>query len=130
MINYLEKNLLHDIKFSMNLFKSFPTRIFIPEKLVALSYVKKCREIYHINLIIRKKVSVLGQSCEEEVLVWVFPNHESKTSDLEKPILALPIHRIDIPEKLKKWHQEVETVASGGLKSGIMRMKKWHQEVD
>ena len=60
------------------------------------------------------KVSVLGQSCEEEVLVWVFPNHESKTSDLEKPILALPIHRIDIPEKLKKWHQEVEKVASGG----------------
>ena len=56
----------------------------------------------------------LGQSCEEEVLVWVFPNHESKTSDLEKPILALPIHRIDIPEKLKKWHQEVEKVASGG----------------
>ena len=90
MINYLEKNLLHDIKFSMNLFKSFPTRIFIPEKLVALSYVKKCREIYHINLIIRKKVSVLGQSCESR--------------DLEKPILALPIHRIDIPEK----------VASGG----------------
>ena len=56
----------------------------------------------------------MGQSCEEEVLVWVFPNHESKTSDLEKPILALPIHRIDIPEKLKKWHQEVEKVASGG----------------
>ena len=116
---------------------------YIPEKLVALSYVKKCREIYHINLIIRKKVSVLYntdtlcsilalyvllnllmpflnllmplfqppdatfsifqecQSCESEVLVWVFPNHESKTSDLEKPILALPIHRIDIPEKLK-----------------------------
>ena len=48
----------------------------------------------------------MGQSCEEEMLVWVFPNHESKTSDLEKPILALPIHRIDIPEKLKKWHQE------------------------
>ena len=56
----------------------------------------------------------MGQSCEEEVLVWVFPNHESKTSDLEKPILALPIHRIDIPEKLKKWHQEVEKVVSGG----------------
>ena len=37
---------------------------------------------------------VMGQSCEEEVLVWLFPNHESKTSDLEKPILALPIHRI------------------------------------
>ena len=54
------------------------------------------------------------QSYEEEVLVWVFPNHESKTSDLEKPILALPIHRIDILEKLKKWHQEVEKVASGG----------------
>ena len=57
----------------------------------------------------------MGQSCEEEVLVWVFPNHESKTSDLEKPILALPIHWIDIPEKLKKWHQEVEN---------------WHQEVE
>ena len=56
----------------------------------------------------------MGQSCEEEVLVWVFPNHESKTSDLEKPILALPIHRIDIPEKLKKWHQEVEKLALGG----------------
>ena len=58
----------------------------------------------------------MGQSCEEEVLVWVFPNHESKRSDLEKPILALPIHRIDIPEKLKKWHQEVENY--------------WHQEVE
>ena len=56
----------------------------------------------------------MDQSSEEEVLVWVFPNHESKTSDLEKPILALPIHRIDIPEKLKKWHQEVEKVVSGG----------------
>ena len=33
----------------------------------------------------------MDQSSEEEVLVWVFPNHESKTSDLEKPILALPI---------------------------------------
>ena len=61
-----------------------------------------------------EKKPEMGQSCEEEVLVWVFPNHESKTSDLEKPILALPIHRIDIPEKLKKWHQEVEKVASGG----------------
>ena len=61
-----------------------------------------------------QKLWIMGQSCEEEVLVWVFPNHESKTSDLEKPILALPIHRIDIPEKLKKWHQEVEKVASGG----------------
>ena len=54
----------------------------------------------------------MGQSCEEVVLVWVFPNHESKTSDLEKPIPALPIHRIEIPEKLKKWYQEVEKVAS------------------
>ena len=43
----------------------------------------------------------MSQSCEEKVLVWVFPNHESKTSDLEKPILALPIHWIDIPVKLK-----------------------------
>ena len=43
-----------------------------------------------------------------------FPNHESKTSELEKPILALPIHRIDIPQKLKNWHQEVEKVALGG----------------
>ncbi len=50
----------------------------------------------------------MGQSSEEEVLVWVFPSHESKTSDLEKPILALPIHWIDIPEKLKNWHQEVD----------------------
>ena len=101
----------------------------IPEKLVTLSYVKKCREIYHINLIIRKKVSVLYntdtlrsilalyvllnllmplfqppdatfsifqecQSCESEVLVWVSPNHSSSTRDLEKPILALPLHRI------------------------------------
>ena len=51
----------------------------------------------------------MGQSCEEEVLLW-----ESKTSDLEKPILALLIHRIDIPEILKKWHQAVEKVALGG----------------
>ena len=65
-------------------------------------------------LITEKRHFVMDQSIEEEVLVWVFPNHESKTSDLEKPILALPIHRIDIPEKLKKWHQEVEKVASGG----------------
>ena len=110
--------------------------LIIPEKLVTLSYVKKCREIYHINLIIRKKVSVLYntdtlcsilalyvllnllmpflnllmplfqppdatfsifqecQSCESEVLVWVSPNHSSSTRDLEKPILALPLHRI------------------------------------
>ena len=60
-------------------------------------------------------MSKMDQSSEEEVLVWVFPSHESKTSDLEKPILALPIHWIDIPEKLKKWHQEVEN---------------WHQEVE
>ena len=108
----------------------------IPEKLVAISYVKKCREIYHINLIIRKKVSVLYnadtlcsilalyvllnllmpilnllmplfqppdatfsifqecQSSESEVLVWVSPNHSSSTRDQEKPILALPLHRI------------------------------------
>ena len=106
--------------------------IGIPEKLVALSYVKKCREIYHINLIIRKKVSVLYntdtlcsilalyvllnllmplfqppdatfsifqecQSCESDVLVWVSPNHSSLTRDLEKPILALMTHLIDIP---------------------------------
>ena len=59
--------------------------------------------------------SGMDQSSEEEVLVWVFPSHESKTSDLEKPKLALPIHWIDIPEKLKKWHQEVDN---------------WHQEVE
>ena len=54
--------------------------------------------------VLKDTINLLGmdQSSEEEVLVWVFPNHESKTSDLEKPILALPIHRIDIPEKLKK----------------------------
>ena len=34
------------------------------------------------------------QSCESEVLVWVSPNHSSSTRDLEKPILALPLHRI------------------------------------
>ena len=42
----------------------------------------------------------MGQSCEEEVLVWVFLSHELKTSGLEKPRLALSIHRIDIPEKV------------------------------
>ena len=103
--------------------------MYIPEKLITLSYVKKCREIYHTNLIIRQKVSVLYntdtlcsllalcvllnllmplfqppdatfsifqecQSCESEVLVWVSPNHSSSTRDLEKPILALPLHRI------------------------------------
>ena len=57
----------------------------------------------------------MDQSSEEEVLVWVFPSYESKTSDLERLILALPIHWIDIPEKFKKWHQKVE---------------KWHQEVE
>ena len=51
----------------------------------------------------------------EEILLLAFPSHELKSSDLEKPILALPIQRIDIPEKLKKWHQEVEN---------------WHQEVE
>ena len=64
----------------------------------------------------------MDQSCEEEVLVWVFPNHESMMSDLEKPILALPIHRIDIPEKLKKWHQEVE--------KWYQEVENWHQEVE
>ena len=34
------------------------------------------------------------QSCESEVLVWVCPNHSSSTRDLEKPILALPLHWI------------------------------------
>ena len=34
------------------------------------------------------------QSCESEVLVWVSPNHSSSTRDLEKPILALPLHGI------------------------------------
>ena len=58
------------------------------------------------------------------MLVWVFPNHESKTSDLEKPILALPIHRIDIPEKLKKWHQEVEKNGIRRLRIGIRRLSK------
>ena len=42
----------------------------------------------------------MDQSNEEEVLVWGFPSHELKTGGLEKPILALPIHWIDIPEKL------------------------------
>ena len=70
--------------------------------------------LYFVVPLGKYQTIIMGQSCEEEVLVWVFPNHESKTSDLEKPILALPIHRIDIPEKLKKWHQEVEKVASGG----------------
>ena len=60
-------------------------------------------------------MSVMGQSCEEEVPVWVFPNYESKTADFEKPILTLPIHRIDIPERLKKRHQEAEN---------------WHEEVE
>ena len=62
-----------------------------------------------------EKVLVMGQSSEEKVLVWDFQSHESKKSDLKKPILALPIHRIHIPEKLKKWHQEVEN---------------WHEEVE
>ena len=61
-----------------------------------------------------EKVLVMGQSSEEKVLVWDFQSHESKKSDLEKPTLALPIHWIHIPEKLKKWHQEVKEVASGG----------------
>ena len=34
------------------------------------------------------------QSCELEVLVWVSPNYSSLTRDLEKPILALPLHWI------------------------------------
>ena len=34
------------------------------------------------------------QSCESKVLVWVSPSHSSSTLDLEKPILALPLHRI------------------------------------
>ena len=34
------------------------------------------------------------QSSESEVLVWVSPNHSSSTRDLEKPILALPLHWI------------------------------------
>ena len=79
----------------------------------------------------------MGQSCEEEVLVWVFPSHESKTSDLEKPILALPIHWIDIPEKLKKWHQEVENWHQFHLQMPILnllmplfKLLKWHQEVE
>ena len=34
------------------------------------------------------------QSCESEVLAWVSPSPLSSTCDLEKPILALPLHRI------------------------------------
>ena len=34
------------------------------------------------------------QSSESEVLVWVSPSHSSSTRDLEKPILALPLHWI------------------------------------
>ena len=64
----------------------------------------------------------MDQSSEEEVLVWVSPNHESKTSDLEKPILALPIHWIDIPEKLKKWHQEVENWHQFNLQMPILNL--------
>ena len=55
-----------------------------------------------------------GQSSEEEVLVWVFPSHESKTSGMEKPILVLPIHWIYIPNKSKKQHQVVEIWYQGG----------------
>ena len=79
----------------------------------------------------------MDQSSEEEVLVWVFPSHESKTSDLEKPILALPIHWIDIPEKLKKWHQEVENWHQFNLQMPILNLLmplfkflNWHQEVE
>ena len=52
-----------------------------------------------------------GQNAPSCSVQWANPE---KRSDLEEPILALPIHWIDIPEKLKKWHQEVEKVASGG----------------
>ena len=88
--------------------KDFPnTEDFIEQKHEA----KFPTESPFINISLQQG---MGQSCEEEVLVWVFPSQESKISDLEEAILALPIFRIDIPEKLKKWHQEVEKVASGG----------------
>ena len=34
------------------------------------------------------------QSSESEVLVWVSPSHSFLTRNLEKPILALPLHWI------------------------------------
>ena len=143
--------------------------IIIPEKLITLSYVKKCREIYHTSLIIRQKVSVLYntdtlrsilalyvllnllmpilnllmplfqppdatfsifqecQSCESEVLVWVSPNHSSSTRDLEKPILALPLHRIG-PLLGKEKHSS-PTVYRGGMVSLPYRChikSEWH----
>ena len=49
----------------------------------------------------------MGQSCEEEVLLWVFSCHELLMSDLEKHILAFPIHRSDIPEKYESIGNEV-----------------------
>ena len=36
----------------------------------------------------------LAQSCEEEMVVWGSSNHLSSTRDVEKAILALPLHRI------------------------------------
>ena len=93
----------------------------IPEKLVTLSYVKKCREISYRSDNKKESVGIVQyqhfsfntgtlwftqppdatfsifqecQSSESEVLVWVSPNHSSSTRDLEKPILALPVHWI------------------------------------
>ena len=77
--------------------------------------------IYHVNLMIEHNVSVLIQSYEEEVLNSMgfsktqMPEKSfqvtrqsrvtwrdfSGMSDLEKPILILPIHWIDIPVKFK-----------------------------
>ena len=45
----------------MGLITCLPLVLNILEKLVALFYVKKCQEIYHMNLIIRKKVSVMEE---------------------------------------------------------------------
>ena len=56
------------------------------------------KKIWYFNLLMALFInfSIIQecQSCESEVLVWVSPNHSSSTRDLEKPILALPLHRI------------------------------------
>ena len=46
----------------------------IPEQFILRPYGKKCIVIHHVNLIIEHNVSVFGQSYEEEVLGWGFPN--------------------------------------------------------
>ena len=44
-------------------------------------------------------VKKLGQSCEEEVIVYVVQSQKSKMIDLEKPRLAFVIHMINTPER-------------------------------